>query len=131
MYKRSLRPIVLSVAFPTLLWTFFGAIGYFRNATQHNLGGTIPSLKIIYIVTGALYMLIAAIEMLGLAAAGTQRVPLVRIYAYGSVLVALIVIGTGLLEIITHFTMKDTLINACTNLSEGDTIVYVCSFQSQ
>jgi len=124
MYKRSLRPIVLAVAFPTLLWTFFGAIGLFRNATLPGLGGNLASLKIIYIVMGALYMLIAAIEAFGLAAVAMQRLPLVRLYAFGSVLVALIVMGTGLLEIVTHFTMKNDIINACTDLSEGDTIVY-------
>ncbi|KAF9452105.1 hypothetical protein P691DRAFT_756708 [Macrolepiota fuliginosa MF-IS2] len=117
VYRKSLRPIVLAVAFPALLWTLFG------NAGLDQLG-SVPGLKTVYIVLGALYMVVAGIELFGLVAAATQRVPLVRLYAYLSALVVLIIAGTGLLEIVTHFTMKGNIISTCTNLSKDGTIVY-------
>lgn len=111
------------VAFLGGLWTLFSSIGFFRNAALDRIGN-VPKLRIIYIILGALYMLVAAVEALGLVAAATQRAKLVRSYVYLAALSALIIIGTGLLRIIIHFTMKNDLISTCTILAEGGTVVY-------
>lgn len=82
-----------------------------------------------YIVLGALYMLCAAIGLFGVVAAYTvrttiniahypptlnsrfifflqQRIRLIRVYAYATALDVLLIAGTGLLQIIIHFTLK-------------------------
>ncbi|KXN83819.1 hypothetical protein AN958_01056 [Leucoagaricus sp. SymC.cos] len=129
VYKKNLRPVVLAVLYvlpqENLKTQAHNStqIGYFRNAALDNLG-IFPKLRVVYIVLGALYMLAAVIELLGLVAAGTQRLPLIRLYAYGSALVVLIIAGTGLLEIITHFTMKNDIITVCETLTQDQTIVY-------
>lgn len=123
VYRKNLRPVVLAIAFIAFFWTLFASIGYFRNASLHDLQ-SFPKLRIVYIILGALYMFAAAIELLGLAAAGTQRLPLIRAYAYASGLSVLIIAGSGLLEVVTHFTLKSNIINMCTTLLDGDRIVY-------
>ncbi|KAJ3573097.1 hypothetical protein NP233_g2642 [Leucocoprinus birnbaumii] len=123
VYRKNLRPVILAVAFIGFFWTLFASIGYFRNASLQDLG-RFPKLRITYIVLGALYMAAAIIELLGLTAAGTQRIPLIRAYAYASGLSILIIAGAGLLEVVTHFTLKNDIISMCQSLITGDTIVY-------
>ena len=71
-----------------------------------------------------------------------QKLPFVRIYAWGSILSALIVIAVGLIQIVIHFTLKvirdfdvsrlaaysfmqNDIINTCANVNNGDTIIFV------
>lgn len=121
-YRGNLRPVVLSVAFVAGLWSLFSGIGYLRNASVFSSQNT--SLEIATIVFGSIYLLIAAIEAFGVFAAASQRLGPVRIFAFGSALVAILVIGLGLGQIVIHFTMKTAIINVCTTANEGSTFVY-------
>ncbi|KAF7762084.1 hypothetical protein Agabi119p4_8677 [Agaricus bisporus var. burnettii] len=122
VYRKSLRPIVLFVSATEFLWTLFACIGHFRNSALDRLG-SVASIKTVYIVLGALYMLCAAIGLFGVVAAYTQRMRLIRVYAYATALDVLLIAGTGLLQIVIHFTLKNDIINACTNLSKDGSIV--------
>ncbi|KAJ8487864.1 hypothetical protein ONZ45_g14169 [Pleurotus djamor] len=121
-YKRSLRPFVAIFAFLSALWTLFSSIGFFRainiDRAQNSQLGTFS------IVLGSLYMALFLIESLGLAAAATQRVALVRIYALLSSLAFVIVLATGLMRVVIHFLFKNDLIAECSTLTEGRTFVF-------
>jgi len=67
---------------------------------------------------------IFVIGLFGICAAATQKRQLIRIFAYLSALTVLIVFGISLLRIITHFTMKDTILGTCVNAAMGRGYVY-------
>lgn len=123
VYRRNLRPVVIAVAFLAGLWTLFSAIGFFRNVSiekDHNA----PKVSTISIALGALYMGVAVIEAFGIFAAATQKLPFIRIYAFLTALVALIVIAAGLTRTIVHFVLKNEILNSCNAINEGSSIVY-------
>ncbi|KAJ2916228.1 hypothetical protein MD484_g4191, partial [Candolleomyces efflorescens] len=123
VYKRSLRPVVLAVAFLGGIWSLFAAIGFYRNVPYYNRQGA-SSLAIISIILGSIYTLVCAIEAFGLYAAATQRLGPVRIFAWLQGLAFVLVAGIGLTRVIIHFTMKNTIINSCINAVDGGTYVY-------
>ncbi|PPQ67843.1 hypothetical protein CVT24_003149 [Panaeolus cyanescens] len=102
-------------------------IGFFRNVSVYNDGGA-SKLAVFSIVLGSLYMAVVAIEVFGIFAAATQKLPFVRMYAYLSVLVTLIAIAIGLLRTIIHFTNKSDIIGVCTNLAVGSRVVVYTGF---
>jgi len=65
-----------------------------------------------------------AIELYGLLSSVSNRSSLVRIYAYLSILSVLAVAAAGLLDIIVHFMLKQQIINICSELTNGDELVY-------
>ncbi|OCB87290.1 hypothetical protein A7U60_g5619 [Sanghuangporus baumii] len=81
-------------------------------------------LEIFDIVLGALYMTVLAVELFGLAAATMQKLPMIKIYAFLALGAAVIVSALGLIRVIIHFVFKNTLINECAALVEGDTITF-------
>lgn len=120
VYRRSLRPVVLAISLISAAWALVWGISMFRDISidkQHAV-----RLEVFDIVLGILYMVIFVIELFGLAASFLQKLPLIRIYAFLSLGVALIVFGTDLLRVVIHFVFKNTLINECTDLATGKTI---------
>ncbi|KAF9045279.1 hypothetical protein BJ165DRAFT_1476496 [Panaeolus papilionaceus] len=73
-------------------------------------------------------MVVVAIEVFGIFAASTQKLPFVRIYAYLSILVALIAIAIGLIRTVVHFVNKSDIIGVCTRLATGSTFVTYAGF---
>lgn len=121
--QSNLRPVVLFIAFATGLWSFLWAISSFRLATDNNVD-EVTGLKSLALSLGILYSVATVIESFGLFAVSTRRVNLVRIYAYGSVLAALCVLASSLVQIVFHFTQKRSLLDACTRDTTGDTVFY-------
>jgi hypothetical protein len=113
----------MSLAFLGAIWTLFSGIGYFRNVSIYN-NNNASKLALFSIILGVLSMVIFLIELFGIFAAAQQKVPLVRAFAYLSVLVIAIVAAIGLIDVVVHFTLKDEIINTCTSISEGGTIYY-------
>ncbi|KAF9262781.1 hypothetical protein L218DRAFT_1077705 [Marasmius fiardii PR-910] len=122
-YRQSLRPVVVFTTFIAALYALFAYIGNFRNGTSVD-GRTTPKLATFSIVLGILYIVICAIEVLGVAAAATRRLPLIKIYAWLSGLVILLVAASGLLRVVVHFTQKNDIISECSTLTEGRDFVY-------
>ena len=54
-----------------------------------------------------------------------NRLVLVRIYAYLSIVSALAVAAASLLDVIVHFSLKNQIISVCSQLTNGDELVYV------
>ncbi|KDR76896.1 hypothetical protein GALMADRAFT_246006 [Galerina marginata CBS 339.88] len=123
VYRRNLRPIVISFAFIAGIWALFSGIGFFRNVSYYNTHDA-GKLGTFSIVLGALYMGVFAIELFGIFAASSQKLPFVRLFAYLSGLVTLVMAAIGLLQVVIHFTLKTEIINTCTDVTEGDTVIY-------
>jgi len=122
-YRRSLRPVVLGTSLLTAVWALFQGIGFYRNIGPYYDNGA-PSLAKICIIVGSFYMGVLAIGIFGLCAAASQKLMLIRIFAFLSALGALMVAGITLFLVIIHFTMRDTILNACTNAATGQTFFY-------
>jgi len=69
-------------------------------------------------------MVVLLIAIFGFFAAVSQKIALIRIFAYLSALAALIVAGITLFLVVIHFTMRNTILSACTNAATGQTFVY-------
>lgn len=123
VYRRNLRPIVMSLAFLGGLWTLFSGIGFLRNISIYN-DENAGKLAMFSTILGVLYMVVFAIESFGIFAAAKQKLPLVRAFAYLSVLVTAIIAATGLIDIVVHFTLKTEIINTCVGQAAGGTIYY-------
>ncbi|KIM41245.1 hypothetical protein M413DRAFT_445282 [Hebeloma cylindrosporum] len=123
VYRRNLRPIVMSLAFLGAIWTLFSGIGFFRNVSIYN-NNNASKLALFSIVLGALSMAVFVIELFGIFAAAREKLPLVRGFAYLSILVTAIVAAIGLIDVVIHFTLKDEIISTCTKQTEGGTIYY-------
>jgi multisubunit Na+/H+ antiporter MnhG subunit len=113
----------MSLAFLGAIWTLFSGIGFFRNISIYN-DNNASKLALFSIILGVLSMVVFVIEVFGIFAAVQEKIPLVRAFAWLSALVVAIISAIGLIDIVVHFTLKDQIINTCTNLSEGDTIYY-------
>jgi len=123
VYRRSLRPVVIATAFLGGLWALFSGVGWFRNYNVDRNQG-VAQIANLSLALGVLYMTIAVIGGFGMFAATSQRAPLVRIYALLAGFATLIVLGTGLARVVTHFIWKNDLIRECTTLTSNKQIVY-------
>jgi hypothetical protein len=123
VYKRNLRPVVISTGMLSALWTLLWAITLFQEigiAQDNNF----PKLATFSLVLGVMYMVTCLIEVFGIVAAVTQRLPLIRVYALASVLSCLTVIAAGLMGVVVHFVYKSDLINECTKVATGENVDY-------
>jgi len=123
----NLRPVILFVAFFGLFWTLFAGIAAFRNVSFFNSNHE-SKLGIFYIVMGCIGMVIVAIEAFGIFAVSSRKVPAVRIYAYLSILAALLIATSYILQVAIHFGFKNDIINVCTNANTGDHIFFMGLF---
>lgn len=123
VYQRNLRPVVLICAFLSALWALFSAIGNFRSISVAKDQG-FGTLVTFGIVLGVLHIGVFVCELFGMFAAYTQRLPLIRIYAFVSVLATILVFAAGLVQIIIHFSLKNDIINECTKSSTNEDVLY-------
>ncbi|KAF9531137.1 hypothetical protein CPB83DRAFT_849387 [Crepidotus variabilis] len=123
VYRRNLRPIVLATTIMAGVWSLFSGIGFFRSVSIYH-DNQEPKLATFALVLGILCMVVVAIEAFGIFAAATSRLPAVRAYAYLSMVVALIAAATGIIRIVVHYSLKNELLDACTNTTNGQTVVY-------
>jgi len=99
------------------------AISNFRNEA-FDRSKHASKLALISLILGALYSAVTVMEVFGIVAAVTQRIVLVRLYAFMSVLGSLIVVGAALFRTVIHFVLKHDIINECTDESTGETVIF-------
>ncbi|KAJ7628360.1 hypothetical protein FB45DRAFT_918100 [Roridomyces roridus] len=121
VYRTNLRPVIASLAALSALWSLLSCIGFFRSVKPDKDDG-VARLATFAIVIGALYMAMFVIETIGVIAAATQRLAIVRLYAILSFVAIALTVGGGIFEIIVHFTAKSDILKACTDFTEGDTV---------
>jgi len=123
VYGRNLRPMVIATGSLSAIWTLLWAISSFQDVNLDKNNSS-PKLANFSLVLGILYIVSCAIEVFGVTAAITQRLALVRAYAIGSVISCLLVVTSGLIEVVVHFVDKNDIITECTNLATNSSITF-------
>ncbi|KAJ7241726.1 hypothetical protein B0H12DRAFT_42520 [Mycena haematopus] len=122
-YRTNLRPVVIAVGALSALWTLLS--GWVLNQFPEG----VPQLATFAIVLGAVYLTLCLIETFGVISAVSQRLALVRLYAYMSLVGIGLTTAGGIFQVVVHFTSKSDIIKECTNLTNGDTVaVYPFGF---
>ncbi|KAM5536781.1 hypothetical protein V8D89_009499 [Ganoderma adspersum] len=83
-----------------------------------------PKFATFDIVLGTIYTVACAIEVFGIIAAATQRLPLVRTYAMLSLVAAVAIVGAAFLRVIIHFVFKNGLISECEQVAQGEGVTF-------
>jgi len=112
MYRRNLRPVVLTCTVLAGIWTLVWGVSSFQDIGIDNQTASI--LGTFDIILGALFMGAAVIEAFGAFSALTQRLALIRIYSLLSLVAALIVFGAEVITVVLDFKFKSDLISECT-----------------
>jgi len=127
MANQSLRSVVIPFAMLGAIWSLTCSISLFQelgtDRAQHQ-----KRLATFSIVLGSLYVAVTAMLLFGVVAAASRRLALIRIFAFLSAVVTVILIATGLLRTIIHFMLKNSLISECTSLATGENVVVVWGF---
>ncbi|KAG8872584.1 hypothetical protein FRB98_009530 [Tulasnella sp. 332] len=125
MYRRSLRPVILTTSFVAAMWSFiWGGEALFDISGTDNF----QYLKTINLVLGILFLSVGFIELYGFLVAWKQSAPMARIYNYLSILAVLIVIAAESIRFSVYFTQKSSLIGTCTSQATGEDVVTYGSF---
>ncbi|EPS96371.1 hypothetical protein FOMPIDRAFT_1032414 [Fomitopsis schrenkii] len=129
-YAYNLRPVVGGIALFCAIWALIGdpvQIGAFRSATidKHYEANKLAAFAV---VLGIMYAVVTGIESFGVLTALSQRLWMARTYAFLSVGSALVVIAAAFMRVITHFILKNELINECTDIATGKIAVYEYGF---
>ncbi|KAF8909764.1 hypothetical protein CPB84DRAFT_1842986 [Gymnopilus junonius] len=136
VYRRNLRPIVLSFAVLGGLWALFSGVcrpffcgaaalntsedWLFPERVHYKSSDHAGKLSLFSIVIGILYMVVFAIELFAFIGTSPNTIsPLVRL---PSGLVVLIIAAVGLLQVVIHFTLKNDIINTCADVATGSTV---------
>jgi len=123
VYTRNLRPVVIAIGGVSALWTLLWAISSFQDVNLDK-DNKFPHLANFSIALGAMYMLTCVIELFGVFAAITQRLPLVKAYAIASVFSGIVVTAASLMGVVVHYIDKKDIIQECTTISTGSTLDY-------
>ncbi|KZV80248.1 hypothetical protein EXIGLDRAFT_845716 [Exidia glandulosa HHB12029] len=122
VYRRSLRPIVIICAVTSAIWTLLWYVSNFQDI-NNDTDNSLPQFVPFDIALGALFMGAFAIELFGVFAATTQRLPLVRFYSFLTLLAALFIAAAQIIQIVLDFKYKSTLLNMCVEANTGSTII--------
>jgi len=120
-YRYDTRPLVIGSNIAATLWALLWGISAFQNIgpdNSHSLHQLVP----FDIILGSLYMGVAAIEIFGIISAFRRNLPLMRIYAFLSIIALLLTSGAEIVRIVVHFLFKKALIDECTNDVTGDLV---------
>ncbi|EJD51822.1 hypothetical protein AURDEDRAFT_111420 [Auricularia subglabra TFB-10046 SS5] len=123
VYKRSLRPVVIISAVTGAVWTLLWWVSNFQDINTDK-ANSLPMFVPFDIALGALFMGAFTIEVFGVFAATTQRLPLVRIYSFLTLIAAALVFGAQVISIVLDFKYKNTLLRMCTEANTNRTITY-------
>ncbi|KAJ6463967.1 hypothetical protein C8R45DRAFT_1024791 [Mycena sanguinolenta] len=126
VYRTNLRPVIIWIGVLSALWTLLSYIGYFRSISTDKQEG-VSKLATFAIVLGAVYMALFLIEVSCLVS--HQRLALVKLNAYLSLVSIGLTVGGGILQVVVHFTAKSDILKECTDLTDGATVaVYPFGF---
>jgi len=118
--RANLRPVVIVCTIMAIVWSLSWTAGAFEDIAGEKQNSDLKNLVTFDIILGSLYAGVAAIELFGLFAAVTRRIPLARIFVFFSFLVALIVVAAELSRTIAHFSFKSAILEECQLESTGE-----------
>lgn len=116
VYKRSMRPVVMTTSFFTFLYVLLVAVSDFKKVDDQ---GNTSAMKLFDILIGALLISVAVIEVLGFVGALKSNLKLATLYSKLTVPGFAIVVAAEVLGIIGHYRFKTTTIDRCVANSTG------------
>jgi len=75
------------------------------------------NLFLVSLALGAMYIIASVIEIYGIISVSMQRLNMIRIYLYLSLLACAMVIGAGVLNGVSYFTFADELVLECVSMA--------------
>jgi len=118
-FRTNLRPVVISIGIAATIYSLIWAGSAFSDINtdrSQNVGQLVP----FDITLGTLYIVVALIEMFGVFGALRQNLPIVRLYAMGSLLASVIIFGAEILRLVVHFKFKQNILTECITLAQTD-----------
>lgn len=116
VYPYSLRPVVLITSFCTFLYLLLVSISNFKDIGS---SGNNTIMNIFDILTGALLMTVAIIEVIGFAGALKTNLKLATLYSRLTVPGFVLVVACEIINIVGHYSFKDRIINDCVSRNTG------------
>lgn len=116
VYPYSLRPVLLVTSFCTFLYLLLIAISDFKKIGDI---GASTTMNIINIVTGALLIVVAIIEVVGFIGALKTNLKIATLYSKLAIPGFALVIACEVIGIVGHYMFKTNLINGCTQTNTG------------
>ncbi|CCF52601.1 hypothetical protein NDA14_000788 [Ustilago hordei] len=116
VYPYSLRPVVLITSFCTFLYLLLISISNFKDI---NNSGNNTIMNVFGILTGALLMTVAIIEVIGFVGALKTNLKLATLYSRFAIPGFVFVISCEIINIVGHYSFKDRIINDCVSRNTG------------
>ncbi|SPO23667.1 uncharacterized protein UTRI_03806_B [Ustilago trichophora] len=116
VYPYSLRPVLLVTTFCTFLYLLLVSISNFKDIGH---SGNNTMMNIFDILTGALLMAVAVIEVLGFAGALKANLKMATLYSKLTLPGFALVIACEILSIVGHYMFKNRIINDCISRNTG------------
>jgi len=116
LYKASWKNPIIAVAGLNTLRFVFAAYNAFQDAAVDGLEEA-DNLFLVSLALGAMYIIASVIEIYGVISISMQRLNMIRIYLYFSLLACVMVISAGILNGISYFTFAEELVLECVSLA--------------
>jgi len=117
-FRTNLRPVIIGVGFAAMVYSLIwggSALSTIHPDQHQNLSQLVP----FDIALGVAYMTVALIEIFGIFGAFRQSLPIIRIYAFLSLVAAVLVFGAEILRLVVHFKFKNDMITQCITAAES------------
>ncbi|EST05296.1 hypothetical protein PSEUBRA_005565 [Kalmanozyma brasiliensis GHG001] len=116
VYPYSLRPVLLVTTFCTFLYLLLVSISNFKDVGS---SGNNATMKIFDILTGALLMAVAVVEVIGFVGALKTNLSLATLYSKLTVPGFVLVIACEVINIAGHYMFKTRIISDCITRNTG------------
>jgi len=119
--RRNLRPVVIAMSIITAIWALAWTVSSFKQLKLDN-SDDLPKLAPLAIAQGVMFGVGCLFQTYGIIAAKMQRFTMIKIFAFLCAMSTLLIIGTGLMRVITHFVFKSDLLTECTAIAQTGSI---------
>jgi len=116
LYKANWKNPIIAVAGLNALRFAFATYNAFQDAAVDDMEEA-ENLSLVSIALGAMYMISSVIEIYGIIGVSMQRLSMIRVYLYLSLLACLLIIGAGVLNGVSYFTFAEELVMECVALA--------------
>jgi hypothetical protein len=116
LYKANWKNPIIAVAGLNALRFAFAAYNAFQDAAVDHLEEA-DNLFLVSLALGAMYIIASVIEIYGIISVSMQRLNLIRLYLYFSLLACVLIIGAGVLNGISYFAFGEELVLECVMLA--------------
>jgi hypothetical protein len=116
LYKANWKNPIIAVAGLNTLRFVFAAFNALQDAAVDDLEEA-DNLFLVSLALGAMYIFASVIEIYGVVSISMQRLNLIRLYLYFSLLACVLVIGAGVLNGISYFAFAEELVLECVELA--------------